>query len=237
MLFCGQCGFKLNSGDTQCPRCGAPIEPGAPIEDDAQPDAPTVTSPSLHGHIQPQAPVNSNNAGEPQKLILRPDSDAGTSNYGTQAAYDATRRMELPEQRYGATPGAPPPGIVPSRPADAQTPYSPPGGNYPPSGIYTEYPQSGSNYVPQGLPYPRPPQQGYQPYTNQDRRTSTNDRGRTAALLIILLGLLLLLVAITLFILERNNVFGSTNSGNSSAVTYLEPQSLYSTQPSSQRFV
>ncbi len=54
MLFCGQCGLKLNAGDKQCPRCGAPVEPGAPIEDEAQPDAPTVASPSLLGNMQPR---------------------------------------------------------------------------------------------------------------------------------------------------------------------------------------
>ncbi len=102
--------------------------------------------------------------------------------------------MELQEQGYGApTPVVPSnPAIGPSHPADFQTQYS----------------QNSSNYAPQGPAYPGPLQQGYQPYSRQEGRSSTNARGRTVALLIILFGLLLILIAMTLFILERNNVFG-----------------------------
>ncbi|MBV9258474.1 MAG: zinc ribbon domain-containing protein [Ktedonobacteraceae bacterium] len=211
MLFCGQCGLRLSPGDKQCPRCGTPVAPGAQIEDDVEPDAPTVASPSLLGQMQTQTPAVPNVAGEPQRLILRPAEDAGTSNYGTQDAYEATRRMELPEQGGATTAGTPSnPAMTPSHPADFQTQYSQNRSNYPSQDIYAEYPQSGGNYVPQGM--------GYQSYPGQQTRTEANARGRTAALFIILVGLLLILVAMTLFILERNNVFGSINSGNPTQV-------------------
>ena len=215
MLFCGQCGLQLNAGAKQCPRCGAPVEPGAPQEDAyVQPDAPTMASPSLLGQMQPLPPAIPDPAGgDPQKLILRPDQNTGNSNYGTQDIYEATRRVEMPEQGYGpVAPGTPSrPGSGPSYPTNApQTQYSQNRGDYPQQNMYAEYPQSGSNYGPPGASYPGFGPQGYQPYPAQERRTSQNARGRTAALVIILLGLLLILIAMTLFILERNSVFGSS---------------------------
>src|ERR1019366_4619516 len=106
MLFCGQCGLRLNAGDKQCPRCGTPVEPGAPIEEDVPQDAPTIASPSLLGQLQTQAAPEI--AGDPQKLILGPEQNTGNSNYDTQDAYEPTRRVQSQEQGYGAaTPGAP----------------------------------------------------------------------------------------------------------------------------------
>lgn len=219
MLFCGQCGLQLNADAKQCPRCGAAVEPGGAQEDAyVQPDAPTMASPSLLGQMQAQTPAPPARAGgDPQKLILRPDQNTSNSNYGTQDMYEATRRVELPEQGYGAVaPGTPSyPGIGSSHPADPQTHYAQDRGAYPPQNMYAEYPQSGSNYVPPGASYPGSVPQGYQPYPAQELRAAKADRGRTAALLVILLGLLLILVAMTLFILERNNVFGSSSGGNS----------------------
>ena len=217
MLFCGQCGLRLNPGDKQCSRCGTPVEPGAVIaDDDAPPDAPTVASPSLLGQMQTQTPANSERAGDPQKLILRPDQNA--ANYETQDAYEATRRVQSQEQDYAIpAPGTPyNPALDPSHPADLQTHYSQNRDFHPSQqDMYAEYPQSGGNYAPQGASYPGFAQQGmgYQPYPVQQTQTAANARGRTTALLVILLGLLLILIAMTLFILERNNVFGSSNSG------------------------
>ena len=212
MLFCGQCGLRLNPGDKQCPRCGAPVEPGAQIEDDdVQPDAPTVASPSLLGQMQAQLPADSGVPEDPQKLILRPEQDTEGSKYGTQDAYEATRRVELPEQGYGpATPGAPSnPGSGSPYEVGAQT-QQPQNSDYPLQERYANYPQSGGNYAPQGASYPgfAPQGMGYQTYPDQQARIAANARGRTIALLIILLGLLLILIAMLLFILERNNVFG-----------------------------
>lgn len=217
MLFCGQCGLQLNAGDKQCPRCGTPVEPGADVVQEdayAQPDAPTMASPSLLGQMQAQAPVTPpDRAGDPQKLILPPDQNTGSSNanYGTQDMYEATRRVELPEQGYGTPPpGAPSyPVTGPAQPMDPQVHYSQNRGGYPPQNMYAQYPQSGNNYPPPGGLYPGVGPQGYQPYPSQEGRPGQNARGRTAALLMILFGLLLILVAMTLFLLERNNAFGS----------------------------
>jgi hypothetical protein len=191
------------------------------IEDDAPQDAPTVASPSLLGQMQTQTPANPEGAGDPQKLILRPDQDA--ANYETQDAYEATRRMQSQEQGYdAAAPGTlSNPAMDPSHPADLPTQYSHRRGNYPSQqDMYAGYPQSGGNYVPQGASYPGFAQQGMsnQPSPAQQAQAAANARGRTAALLVILLGLLLILVAMTLFILERNNVFGSSTGGTPATI-------------------
>ncbi len=225
MLFCGQCGLRLNPGDKQCSRCGTPVEPDAVIEDDAPSDAPTVASPSLLGQMQTQTPVNPDRAGDPQKLILHPDQNAASSGYGTLDPYEATRRVPSQEQGYSTPAAGTPsnPAMDPSHPADLPTQYSQNRGNYPSQqDMYAEYPQSGSNYAPQGgASYPGGIAQqgmGYQPYPAQQTQAATNARGRTASLLVILIGLLLILFAMTLFILERNNVFGSSNSGSPTTI-------------------
>jgi hypothetical protein len=215
MLFCGNCGFRLAPGDRQCPRCGTAIDPDLLVADEgAQPDAPTTASPSLLGRMQPstrpQGPTS-----EQQKLILRPGQDAG--NYGTQDGNEATRRVDASGYDYGAR-------RAPSNP-DMHTSY--PG-----------YPQQNSGYPPQQAPYqgyqqgandytqaPSPtfvPQENmnYQPYSGQYQtqgsqapqvpQANTNAKGRSAALVIILLGLLLILVALTLFILQHNGIIGAS---------------------------
>jgi hypothetical protein len=219
MLFCGQCGLRLNPGDKQCPRCGTPVESGAAaLEDNTPPDAPTVASASLLGQMQTQTPVNPDRAGDPQKLILRPDQDV--ASYETQDAYEATRRVQSQEQGYTGTPSNP--ALDPSHPADLPTRYAQNREQYPSQqDMYAEYPQNGGNYAPPGTSHPGFAQQGmgYQPSPAQQAQATTNARGRTASLLIILLGLFLILIAMALFILERNNVFGSGNSGSLTTVS------------------
>ncbi len=58
---------------------------------------------------------------------------------------------------------------------------------------------------------------GYQTYSGQYQtqapqapQANTNAKGRSAALVIILLGLLLILVALTLFILQHNGIVGAS---------------------------
>jgi hypothetical protein len=186
MLFCGNCGFRLAPGDRQCPRCGTAIDPDLLAADEgAQPDAPTTASPSLLGRMQPPTRPPGPTS-EQQKLILRPGQDAG--NYGTQAGDEATRRVDASGYDYSAH-------RTPSNP-DMRTSY--PG-----------YPQGSSNaYPPQQAPYPGY-QQGMSGYT-QAPQAKTNAKGRSAALVIILLGLLLILVALTLFILQHNGIIGAT---------------------------
>ncbi len=203
MLFCGNCGFRLAPSDRRCPRCGTAIDPDLmTAEEDAQPDAPTTASASLLGRMSPtQVPRQADPPiGEQQRLILRPGQDAG--NYNMQDAEEATRRVDASGYDYGTAAR-----MGPSNP-DMRTSY--PG-----------YPQSSGNYPPQQTPYPGYPQapstnfapqehMGYQPYPGQyppqAPQANTNAKGRSAALVIILLGLLLILVAMTLFVLQRNGI-------------------------------
>ncbi|MDQ2888893.1 MAG: zinc ribbon domain-containing protein [Chloroflexota bacterium] len=212
MLFCGNCGFRLAPSDRQCPRCGTAIDPDLlATDEDAQPDAPTTASPSLLGRMQQQPPTRPPvPTSEQQKLILRPGQDAG--HYGTQAGDEATRRVDASGYNYGAH-------RAPSN-ADMHTSY--PG-----------YPQQNSGYPPQQAPYQgyqqgvndytqAPPtnfgpqeNMGYQTYSGQYQAqaaqtplANTNAKGRSAALVIILLGLLLILIALTLFILQHNGIVG-----------------------------
>jgi hypothetical protein len=219
MLFCGQCGLHLNTGDKQCSRCGTPVEPEVPIEDDVSQDTPTIASSSLLGQMQ----IPAEPAGDPQKLILRPEQNAGNSSYGIQDANAATRRVQAPEQGYGtATPGAP---SIPEMgyPGDMPTQFSQNRINYPPAqDMRAEYPPGGGNYAAQGAPYANPAQQGMG-YPGQPARAATNARGRNVALILILLGLLLILSAMVLFILEHNNVLGGNTSGGTANTTVTVP--------------
>lgn len=47
MVFCGQCGYQLRSGDAACPRCGMVTEPMITL-DDSDADSPTITSNSMN---------------------------------------------------------------------------------------------------------------------------------------------------------------------------------------------
>jgi predicted nucleic acid-binding Zn ribbon protein len=215
MLFCGNCGFRLAPGDRQCPRCGTAIDPDLLADEGAQPDAPTTASPSLLGRMQPPPTRPPGPTGDQQKLILRPGQDAG--NYGTQDGNEATRRVDASGYDFGAQ-------RSPSNP-DMRTSY--PG-----------YPQQSSGYPPQQAPYPgyqqgmsgytqAPPtnfipqeNRGYQSYPGQYQAqgsqaqqaplAKTNAKGRSAALVIILLGLLLILVAMVLFFLQHNGIVGAS---------------------------
>jgi hypothetical protein len=228
MLFCGNCGFRLNPGDRQCPRCGTAVEPdllaGA---EDAQPDAPTTASPSLLGSMQPPTMRPSAPPGDQPKLILRPGQDVG--NYGAQDVDAATRRVDASSYDYGT-------GMrrAPSN-ADMHTSY--PG-----------YPQAGGNtYAPQPTPYlgyqqgindytQAPPTQfapqtntGYQSYPGQYQQqgfqaqaAKTNAKGKSAALVIILLGLLLIFVAMVLFFLQHSGIIASNELMYNSARNVLQ---------------
>lgn len=190
MLFCGNCGFRLAPGDRQCPRCGTGIDPDLLAGDEgAQPDAPTTASPSLLGRMQPPTRPPGPTSDQ-QKLILRPGQDAG--NYATQDGNEATRRVDASGYDYGA------------RRAPSNT------------DMHTSYP----GYPQQAPPTTIAPQEnmGYQSYPGQYQaqglqaqhgpQAKTNAKGRSAALVIILLGLLLILVALTLFILQHNGIIG-----------------------------
>jgi hypothetical protein len=58
---------------------------------------------------------------------------------------------------------------------------------------------------------------GYQQPFAQDQSTSTN-RVRITALVLVLLGVLLLLIAVILFILQRSNALGVTPASSSTAI-------------------
>lgn len=215
MLFCGNCGFRLAPGDRQCPRCGTAIDPDLLATDEgAQPDAPTTASPSLLGRMQPPPTRPPGPTSEQQKLILRPGQDAG--NFGTQDGNEATRRVDASGYDYGATARR-----VPSN-ADMHTSY--PGypqqnSGYPPQQAPYQGYQQGINGYTQAPPTNFAPQEniGYQTYSGQYQaqaaqapQTNPNAKGRSAALVIILLGLLLILVALTLFILQHNGIVGAS---------------------------
>ena len=170
MIFCGQCGFQLAPGTTQCPRCGAKVEEtnGQPTElhsDDATIATHSMTVRNTPGQSQ---------VSPPQPLILRPG--ANSNDYGSQMAYDATSRVEAPN--YGTQiPQNPHLGSAypSSYPQQSGSAYPPPQGNYSdfanrPSGTYG------------GGGYPMNTQGGYQqPYTQDTNKV------RVTALVLVLL--------------------------------------------------
>jgi hypothetical protein len=205
MTFCGQCGLQLPSGETRCPRCGTLVEPDIHMTNPPRPadayesNAPTTQSPSLLGR-QPQPSVGQPMQPGQQKLVLPPIPDnIPNQGYTTQGAYDATMRQQ----------GMP----------NATMRNSYPG--YPP--------QTSSNYTPTRNSYPsytQPPaafQQGSGQYQGQYNPGTPNTKGRTTALVLILLGLLFILIALVLFILQHNGTLASGNNSTSNSATTTAP--------------
>jgi hypothetical protein len=144
-----------------------------------------------------------------QKLVLRPSLDG--DNYPTAAASDATSMMDAP-MMGGAYPTA--------YPQQSATNYPPAGasyGNFPPQGAdnfaargsYTGFTQqAGGPYTPMPTGYPAssPYQSPLEQYQYMQEPGANNSRGRSASLVIILIGLLFILSAAILFILQHNGV-------------------------------
>ena len=195
MIFCGQCGLQLASGDTRCPRCGTPVDSQLPVGE-VYPNAPTVESQSF-GVRTPSQPGTQAAEGQfptnnPQRLVLRPNDSS--YDYGTQGAFDATTRME------------PPP--VAGYPGYTQ------GGGQPTMGTRTRA-QAGGNYPTMNTAYPRSRSGagGYQPMSaaNQYQAgpqavAAQNVKGRAVALVLSLLGLLFIIVAMVLLLLQHNGI-------------------------------
>jgi hypothetical protein len=206
MIFCGQCGQQLAPGDVRCPRCGAAIEPDAlTTTRDAHPNAPTEEarsfiakrSPSTYTQGQAGPPMQQNEMQ--QKLVLRPGVDG--DNYPTAGASDATSMMD-PAMMGGAYPTA--------YPQQSATNYPPQGpDNFATRGSYTGFTQqAGGPYTPMPAGYPAssPYQPPFEQYQNMQEPVANNSRGRSASLVIILIGLLFILSAAVLFILQHNGV-------------------------------
>ncbi len=209
MVFCGQCGLQLAPGNKICPRCGAAVESDIPIGD-FHTDDPTVASPvyQVQNPSQPGLPPTAGPSTPPNpKLVLRSDNQG--YDYGTQAAYDPTSRMDASNIANRA------PGYG-----------MPSGGNYPPQ-AYPDYRQSGGAYPPVGASQSGfVPQAGtgyQQPYSEQRASTqSSSSRGRSVGLVLILIGLLFVLAAVILFALQSNRVIGSSG-GTSTPTTVSTP--------------
>jgi hypothetical protein len=207
MTFCGQCGLQLASGEMRCPRCGTLVEPDFPMTNPARPaeayeaNAPTTQSPSLLGR-QPQPPLGPPMQPSQQKLVL-PSMPDNTHNQGytTQGAYDATIRQ----------PGAPGTQMRTSSPGyQPQT-----GGNYtPPRTSYPGYTQPPAGFQQGGSQY-----QDYQQHPVQHNTGAPTSKGRTMALVLILLGLLFILVALVLFILQHNGTLAHSSITTGSSTT------------------
>jgi hypothetical protein len=98
MVFCGQCGLQLAPESTTCPRCGSVTEPDLSIEDPHLND-PTILT-SFPAPQTPHPPVSevqhppvSPIPQQPQRLILRPESNPG---YRTPTPYEPTSMMTTP---------------------------------------------------------------------------------------------------------------------------------------------
>lgn len=189
MTFCGQCGLPLSADDTHCPRCNTVVE-GLP--DASQADAPTVETSSFTDGQSP--PASTPTAYPQQKLILRPP-DGSQLDYGTQSPYDATSRVNSADIDAA---------IAHSGPVPSGSPYSQTGathGSYTPPGhpiTGTAYP----GYTAGASSYQSPSATSYPAY--QQPAGTQNRRGRSAALVIIFIGLLFVLAAMVLFVLQHN---------------------------------
>jgi hypothetical protein len=191
MAFCGQCGLQLPPGKTACPRCGTPTEPEFDlVAEDPRANDPTLAALSSYepDYLRTvEAPVSP----QQQKLVLRPDGNG--HNFSTQAANDPTNMMSVQGhagyQDYPAY--------------DQRTPILPAHPN-----IDIAYP----SYTPQTSQIDK----GYQPVAGQygslpAQVQARKGKGRTLALLLILLGLLVILGALTVFVLKQNGLLGGNS--------------------------
>jgi hypothetical protein len=180
--------------------------------------SPIITNNPLQPNTQhPAGPPTPNNQ---QKLILR---SGPTSDYGTQAAYGPTSRVDA-QQNYATH--------APQTGYPTQS-----GGSYPTQGAYpTQVPQSGGSYPTQNVPYPTnapPAGVGYQPFPAPYPQEQVGpSKGRTTGLFFILLGLLLILSAVVLFILQHNGFFsasganGGAGGGGTPSVASQQAQAI-----------
>src|ERR1700674_3432361 len=77
MVFCGNCGYQLRSGNAVCPRCGTPTVT-MPTVGEPDADAPTIASTFVQQLYKPQD--NEGAAPPQQPLVLRsPDDGFSTS--------------------------------------------------------------------------------------------------------------------------------------------------------------
>lgn len=197
MVFCGQCGLQVPPGKMACPRCGTPTEPEFDlIAEDTHENDPTIAAISSYGPDYSR-PLEAPASPQQQKLVLRPDGIE--QNFGGQAANDPTSMMGVGYQDYPSYDQRAP--VIPSQP------------NIDPS-----YP----SYTPQA-------DQGYQPLADQYGAIAAQapvrkQKGRTVALLLILLGLLVILGALSLFLLKQNGLLGGNSTSPSQQAQALISQ-------------
>lgn len=192
MIFCGQCGLKIPTGATRCPRCGTAVDTvnTNAAFDDINTDGATIASLPYpmpappHGGFPQAGPPPS--VGNPQRLILHADDNiAGAS----------TPTSRVNAQSYGTYPAQPSSGAS----------YS----GYPPqSGV--QHPIQGASSYPDHTPYPTYPAPPL--YEPQQQRS----RGRIVSLIVVLLGLLVLIGALALFTYIRFGPGHSTTPGGTS---------------------
>jgi hypothetical protein len=178
MIFCGQCGLQLAAGTTRCHRCGATVEETNTQSTGMHSDDATMAAHSLT--VNPSGPSQ---VSPPQPLILRPGAD--NNDYGSQMAYDATNRVEAPN--YGTQ--------------IAQNPNL--GSTYAGQGSYGDLgTRAAGTYG--GGGYPTNTQRAYQPQLPYaEEQSSSTNKMRVTALVLVLLGILLLVIALILFMLQQ----------------------------------
>jgi len=204
MVFCGQCGLQLPSGKPTCPRCGTPTEPEFDlVAEDPHANDPTLAALSSYAPDYPRPSVPSSSPQQ-QKLVLRPIDN--NSNFSPPAANNPTGMMNAQSHwDYQDYPSY-----------DQGTPIQPAQPN-----IDLSYPA----YIPQTSQIDK----GHQPVANQYGNIPAQipvrkGKGRTVALLLILLGLLVVLGALALFVLKQNGLLG----GNPTPTPSQQAQALIS---------
>ena len=194
MAFCGQCGLQLPPGKMSCPRCGMPTQPefNLPTED-PQIINPTIAVPSSY-ESDYSHPIGVSSTLQQQKLVLRPDGNV--SNLNMQTVNEPTSMI----------------------PAQSQWAYQ----DYPAYNHYTPIPPAQPDL---DRAYPNSTLQasridhGYQSVANQYATTPTQapqrkGKGRTIALLLILLGLLVILGALAFFVLKQSGLLHGNPTSN-----------------------
>jgi hypothetical protein len=197
MAFCGHCGYQLSKGDKACPQCGA--ETDLDLAEYTSPD-PETRQPTEISHAildYSQAPAAPQNPGyqtrfptqQPQgPLVLGQSGSEQMSNEAT-TMMSAQMSAQLNSQAN-------------SQPYQPQQPY--PGYQQPQMGPGTGFYNPGGYNPAAGYQQPQSAQS-----VTVERLLESSRKGKTASLLLILLGLLLLIGAILIFLLNQQGIIFS----------------------------
>jgi hypothetical protein len=100
MVFCGNCGYQLRSGNAVCPRCGTPTVT-MPTVGEPDADAPTIASTFVQQLYKPQ---DNEGAAPPQQPLVLHSPDGGFNTSTPYPVY-SSQPQDLPYPDFSSQGG------------------------------------------------------------------------------------------------------------------------------------